>query len=599
VRKSSALLLSLACGLSLAPSLRAAATILTQQGDIVAFIEALPIPGANSHAFNQPSSASIASWRPVVDALFSGNYQTAANLADPLNYNVVQFNDTARSRTYYLLVERLNPSGAPINGLGTYVYNPSACRNLSIQAPHAGGDANTLPEAATLFADLNATALLVAGTHRCANTTESTCDGSSTVCGSPNNKFVISDVAHFALNYYEPAHEEILKTIPNLITVAIHGEGEHTPDAIISNGTCFSYPSPSAAALLAAQYSQLFQQAGATLQAGTCTSGSAATTSGLCAETDVQGRYANHSSTICNCGSPTASACSTTLDCARNVSFPESFIHLEQDCELRQVSGCGSTSGIGYQTAVAAFAAVFPCTPTITSVVHGASFQTGPLAPGSFFTVFGNNLGSAAQAGAAAAFSLGGIQAQFCGQPARLVYDSGQGQVNGVVPVEAAGHASCTFSAAASGYTVPATAATTQVQIAPQNMAVFTALLNTGVTLPVITNTSYQLIGPPASGLVQAVKGGQIVLWSTGGGLTNPPVADDQSAPPQGAPVQTFPAVQIDGIAATVSYAGLAPGFNGLYQINVTVPAAASGGHVVLTLATGTGSTVQYDLWVQ
>jgi hypothetical protein len=165
--------------------------------------------------------------QPKNAASLRAERKTDANLALLLRDRVG--NQTVRNRTYYVLIERLSSAGAPISGLGTYVYNPSACRSLSIQAPHAGGDENTLPEAVTLSAELNATALLVAGTHQCANTTESTCDGTSTVCNSRNSKFVISDVAHFTLNYCEPAHEEILKTIPNLITVAIHGEGEHNP----------------------------------------------------------------------------------------------------------------------------------------------------------------------------------------------------------------------------------------------------------------------------------------------------------------------------------------------------------------------------------
>jgi uncharacterized protein (TIGR03437 family) len=588
-------LLFAVCGLGVPGS---AAAVINQSGDIIAFINSLAIPGPNTHAFIQPSDASIAAWRPVVDALYSGNYQTAASLADPLNYNVIQFSDTVRNRTYYILIERLNSSGQPINGLGTYVYNPSACRNLSIQAPHAGGDENTLPEAVTLFAELNATALLVAGTHRCANITESTCDGSSTVCSSPNSKFVISDVAHFTLNYYEPAHEEILKTIPNLITVAIHGEGEHTPDAIISNGTCFNYPSPSAASLLSAEYNQIFQQLGVTLQAGTCASGQVATGSGLCAETDVQGRYSNHSATLCNCGAPTASACSATLGCARNVTFPESFIHLEQDCELREVSGCATASGVGYQTAVSAFAAVFPCTPTISSVVQGASFQAQPLAPGSFFTLFGNNLGSPAEASTTPQFSLGGIAATFCGQPSRLVYNSGAGQVNGIVPIEISGQTKCNFTAAPTGYTVPPTPATAQIEIVPQNLAIFQDVVSSSLTVPIITNANYQLIGPPMPGFVQAQKGSAIVLWTTGGGLTAPSVPDDQVAPPQGAPMLAVPAIQIGGIPAAVSYAALAPGFIGLYQINVAVPATVPSGQVALSIASGIG-TVNYNLWIQ
>ncbi len=77
-----------------------------------------------------------------MDALFSGKFQSAADLADPLNDDVVKFSDTAGNRTYYILVECTNTRKQPLRGLGTYIYNPTACRNLSFQAPHAVGDEN-------------------------------------------------------------------------------------------------------------------------------------------------------------------------------------------------------------------------------------------------------------------------------------------------------------------------------------------------------------------------------------------------------------------------------------------------------------------------
>jgi len=569
------------------------ATIGTQSGDIVAYVNAIPIPGAGTQAFVEPSDTSIAAWRRVVDALFSGQYQSAADMADPLNYNVLQFTDTGRKRTYYILVERTNASKAPLRGLGTYIFNPTACRNLSFQAPHAGGDENTRAEAATLFADLNATALMIAGTHRCANSDVSMCDGSTAACG--DGSFHVSDVAHYTQNYFEPAHEEILKSVPGIITVAVHGEGVHQPDVILSNGTCFNYPAPSTAVLLSDQYNKIFKQLGVSLSAGTCNNGDASTS--LCAETDVQGRYSNNSTSLCQCVSPTKSACSTRLGCGRNITFPEKFVHLEQDCALREVAGCAAP-GVGYQTAVSAFAAVFPCSPRISAVVQGASFRPDPLAPGSFFSLFGDGFGSQATA-SDAAFSLGGFSAQICGQPARLVYNSGQGQVNGVVPVEVAGKASCSLTASLSGFTVPATTATTTVQIVPQDLALFPYVVSATLTVPIITNANYQYIGPPGAGpFVQAQKGTTVILWATGGGLTSPVLADNAQAPASGSPMQLVPTVSIAGSPASVQYAGLSPGFIGLYQINVVVPANTPSGKVTLTLSSGIGD-VPYDLWVQ
>jgi uncharacterized protein (TIGR03437 family) len=45
--------------------------------------------------------------------------------------------------------------------------------------------------------------------------------------------------------------------------------------------------------------------------------------------------------------------------------------------------------------------------------------------------------------------------------------------------------------------------------------------------------------------------------------------------------------VTIGGIAAKVLFSGLAPGYVGLYQVNVTVPAAAAGNAVPVVISMG------------
>jgi len=53
--------------------------------------------------------------------------------------------------------------------------------------------------------------------------------------------------------------------------------------------------------------------------------------------------------------------------------------------------------------------------------------------------------------------------------------------------------------------------------------------------------------------------------------------------------------VTIGGVPATVSFAGLAPGFVGLYQVNVEVPEAAPSGSsvpVVLSIGGAASNTV-------
>jgi len=146
---------------------------------------------------------------------------------------------------------------------------------------------------------------------------------------------------------------------------------------------------------------------------------------------------------------------------------------------------------------------------------------------------------------------------------------------------------------------VPAATATATVQIVPQDLALFPYAVSPTLTVPIITNADYQYVGPPGAGpFVQAQKGSTVILWATGGGLTSPVLADNAQAPSSGSPMQLVPTVRIAGTAASVQYAGLSPGFIGLYQINVVVPSNTPSGKVTLTLSSGIGD-VAYDLWVQ
>jgi len=86
--------------------------------------------------------------------------------------------------------------------------------------------------------------------------------------------------------------------------------------------------------------------------------------------------------------------------------------------------------------------------------------------------------------------------------------------------------------------------------------------------------------------------GAQIVLFFTGQGPISPPLADGTAAP--AAPLSLITGmvqVMIGGKPAEVSYAGVAPGFAGLSQINAIIPEGlAAGDQPVFVTVNGVAS---------
>jgi uncharacterized protein (TIGR03437 family) len=102
----------------------------------------------------------------------------------------------------------------------------------------------------------------------------------------------------------------------------------------------------------------------------------------------------------------------------------------------------------------------------------------------------------------------------------------------------------------------------------------------------IATHTDGSLITQAAS----AKPGDVVVLYATGLGQTVPPVGYGE-LPTAAAQLQMISDFQVllDGIpvdSRAIAYAGIAPGFAGLYQINLTIP-ASSGSNPEIRLAIG------------
>jgi uncharacterized protein (TIGR03437 family) len=215
------------------------------------------------------------------------------------------------------------------------------------------------------------------------------------------------------------------------------------------------------------------------------------------------------------------------------------------------------------------------------AVVSAAAFTPQvPLAPGTIVSIFGTNL--SASLGAAPSLPLGtllaGTKAMIGGQDMPLLYTN-SGQINAVVPYGIPLNArSQVIVQRGNTVSMPES-----VTIAASQPAVFTLnqsgqgqgliFLSDGITL--------------ADASHPAQAGNVVVIYSSGLGAVDPPVAAGAAAPSSPLSNTANPvSVTIGDVQAQVQFAGLAPGFAGLYQVNAVVPSGVTPGSAVpLTLS--------------
>jgi uncharacterized protein (TIGR03437 family) len=223
----------------------------------------------------------------------------------------------------------------------------------------------------------------------------------------------------------------------------------------------------------------------------------------------------------------------------------------------------------------------------LNAMVNAASNVAGAVSPGEIVTLYGANIGPATAVGlqinadGTYAKSLGGTQVLFDGVPAGVTYASAV-QVNAVAPYALAADATTQVQVEYQG--VLSNAMSVPVQAAQPGL--FT-VDSSGLGGGAILNQDYSLNG----GLNPAPRGTVVMIYCTGGGVTNPPSMDATitPAPPPLYQLKTSPvSVTIGGITVTpVSYSGAAPSqIAGLTQINAQVPLGVTPGTKVPVIVT-------------
>lgn len=207
-------------------------------------------------------------------------------------------------------------------------------------------------------------------------------------------------------------------------------------------------------------------------------------------------------------------------------------------------------------------------------VVNAAGFALSPdgyVAPGSILAIFGADLAPIDRAvhagdlvGSQLPRSLAGVEVHINGLPVPLFYVS-PGQINCQAPVEIGPReVPYELRVVFNNETSPAF----PLRVGPAAPGLF----------PVVAHQDYRVVGR-GEGETPAEPGELILLFGSGFGPTSQRVPSGQFAD-RALPIVLPVRVLIDGQALPrdrVLYAGLAPGFAGLYQVNAYLPAELSG----------------------
>jgi uncharacterized protein (TIGR03437 family) len=212
---------------------------------------------------------------------------------------------------------------------------------------------------------------------------------------------------------------------------------------------------------------------------------------------------------------------------------------------------------------------------TRESVTNGASFVSGLVRPGGAASVFLTGLTGISGLLQATSTSLpteiNGVSVKVQGVPAPLYVVAqvdGMQQINFQVPFEAPPGDELDVEVSQNGVA----AMVTGVKVSTTAPGVFTI---DGVDGAIQHSADYSLVTPSSP----AVPGEVVIIYSTGLGSVTPPVKSGEPAP-FGLLSETdaVPTVTIGGGNAELLFTGLTPGFVGLYQLNVRVPATAQSG---------------------
>jgi uncharacterized protein (TIGR03437 family) len=225
-------------------------------------------------------------------------------------------------------------------------------------------------------------------------------------------------------------------------------------------------------------------------------------------------------------------------------------------------------------------------------IANAASFAPAgnPISPGEFIALFGAGLAKSTLTGAPPyPATLNGVTVLINGKAAPIYFVSA-GQINCLVPYSTAG-------------------ATATIQVQNGTASSNTVTVPVAVTSPGIYSLDQSGTGAGAiehaNGTVvnaanPAAPGETVVVYLTGMGAVTPTIADGTASTGTTLNKTAMPMVYVADVQAAVLFSGLAPGFPGLYQLNVTLPMSlSSAGNFPLAISTANAFHDQVYIPVQ
>ena len=219
--------------------------------------------------------------------------------------------------------------------------------------------------------------------------------------------------------------------------------------------------------------------------------------------------------------------------------------------------------------------------------MNAANFQP-PVAPGALISIFGSNLatGKGQAQELPLPTNLLGSMVFINGIAAPLLYVS-PSQINAQVPYEIPPNTSATISVHVNN-TASSNSTAAIGEVAP---AIFT-LPGSGIGPGAIVNANGTVVADDNP----AQPGEIVAIFATGLGATTPAVSTGLAG--NGQPTAQTVTVTIGGVNAPVTFAGAAPGFAGLDQVNVTVANVPSGDQPVVISMAGAQSSANVTIAV-